>query len=50
VAAHLKASKDAIRNWIKKEAIPHYQVGKQFKFLISEVDEWVKSGKSANIE
>jgi hypothetical protein len=25
-------------------------VGKQYKFLLSEVNEWVKSGKSANID
>jgi excisionase family DNA binding protein len=50
VATHLSLSKDAIRNFIKKESIPYYRVGKQYKFLISEVNEWVKSGKSSNIE
>lgn len=50
VAEHLKVSKDAIRNWIKKEAIPHYRVGKQYKYLLSEINEWVKSGKSAGID
>lgn len=50
VAEHLGVSKDTIRIWIKKEAIPHRRVGKQYKFKISEVDAWVDSGKSANIE
>lgn len=50
VALHLALSKDAIRNFIKKNAIPYYRVGNQYKFLLSEVNEWVKSGKSANIK
>ncbi|MFY9282838.1 MAG: helix-turn-helix domain-containing protein [Miniphocaeibacter sp.] len=50
IAEHLGVSKDTIRNWIKKDAIPNYRVGKQFKFKISEVDEWVESGESAEID
>jgi excisionase family DNA binding protein len=50
IAEHLGVSKDTIRNWIKKEAIPYRRIGKQFKFKISEVDAWVDSGKSAEIE
>ena len=37
-----------IRGWIKKKAdFPAYKVGKLWKFKLSELDEWVKSGKSA---
>lgn len=50
IAEHLGVSKDTIRNWIKKGVIPHRRIGKQFKFKISEVDAWVDSGKSAEIE
>ena len=50
IAAHLGVSKDTIRNWIKKDVIPHRRIGKQYKFKISEVDAWVDSGKSAGIE
>ena len=50
IANHLGVSKDTIRNWIKKCAIPHRRIGKQYKFKISEVDAWVDSGKSAEIE
>ena len=49
VANHIGVSKDTIRNWIKKEAIPHRRIGKQFKFKLSEVDAWVESGESAEI-
>lgn len=50
IAVHLGVSKDTIRNWIKKDVIPHRRIGKQYKFKISEVDAWVDSGKSAEIE
>jgi len=50
VAEHLSLSKDGIRNFIKKESIPYYRVGKQFKFLLSEVNNWVKSGKAAKMD
>ena len=50
IAEHLGVSKDTIRSWIKKEVIPYRKVGKQYKFKISEIDSWVESGKSAEID
>ena len=41
------ANKDTIRNWIKNDQIPFHKIGRQYRFRISEVDEWVISGKSA---
>ncbi|MCJ7855412.1 helix-turn-helix domain-containing protein [Lachnospiraceae bacterium NSJ-143] len=50
-ADYLDVSQDTIRNWIKKESgIPAHKIGKQWKFKFSELDEWVKSGKSAYTE
>lgn len=47
-AEYLGVNKDSIRNWIKKESgIPAHKIGKQWKFKKSELDAWVKSGKSA---
>ena len=46
-ASHLGVTKDTIRNWIKKTDIPARKIGKLWKFKLSELDEWVKSGKSA---
>lgn len=50
ISEHLGVSKDTIRNWIKKGTIPYRRIGKQYKFKISEVDAWVDSGKSAEID
>lgn len=47
-ADYLGVNKDSIRNWIKRGSeIPAHKIGKQWKFKISELDEGVKSGKSA---
>jgi excisionase family DNA binding protein len=50
IATHTGLSKDTIRNYIKRGVIPFYRIGKQYKFKISEIDLWVESGKSAEID
>ena len=47
-AAHLGVRPITVRDWIKKgTGIPAHKIGKLWKFKLSELDEWVKSGKSA---
>ena len=46
IAEHLGVTKDTVHKWIKTETIPCSRVGKLWKFKKSEVDAWVKSGKS----
>jgi len=47
-ANYLGVNKDSIRNWIKQnKGIPAHKIGRLWKFKRSELDEWVKSGKSA---
>ena len=45
IADYLSVSKDTIRAWIKDEKIPFYKAGKRYKFKISEIDDYVRSGK-----
>lgn len=47
LSEYLGVTKDTIRNWIKKTDIPAQKIGRKWKFKISEIDSWVKSGKSA---
>ena len=44
VAEHLSLSQDTVRTWIKEGKLPAYKAGKRYKFKISEVDEWVRTG------
>jgi excisionase family DNA binding protein len=46
IAAHIQVHKDTIRLWIKKGEIPAHKIGKLWQFKISEVDGWIRSGKS----
>lgn len=46
-AQYLGVKPSTIRDWIKKTSIPANKIGKQWKFKINELDEWIKSGKSA---
>lgn len=45
IAEHLSVSTDTVRTWIKNGNFPFYRAGKRYKFKISEVDEWLRSGK-----
>lgn len=44
IAKHLGVSKETIYRWVEKGKIPSHKVGRQWKFKVSEVDEWVVSG------
>ena len=47
-ATYLGVKPVTVRDWIRKgKGIPAHKIGKQWKFKISELDAWVKSGKSA---
>ena len=47
-AEYLGIKPATIRAWLRKyKNIPAHKIGKQWKFKYSELDEWVKSGKSA---
>ena len=47
-AEYLGVKSVTIRDWIRKgKDIPAQKIGKQWKFKCSELDEWVRSGKSA---
>lgn len=47
-AEYLGIKTVTLRTWIKKDnGIPAHKIGKQWKFKYAELDDWVKSGKSA---
>ena len=47
IAAHLGVNPDTIYKWIERKKMPAHKVGRLWKFLASEVDQWVKGGKAA---
>lgn len=38
----LKVSDRTLWQLAKDDAVPHFRVGKQYRFLVSELDEWAR--------
>ena len=45
---YLGVSRDTLLTWINEKNMPASKVGRSWKFKISEVDAWIKSGKAAD--
>ncbi len=46
IQEHLGVRRDSILQWIEKRDMPAYKLGRLWKFKLSEVDEWIRSGGS----
>ncbi len=44
---HLGVSRETVLQWINNRNMPAHKVGRLWKFKISEVDEWIRSGGAA---
>jgi excisionase family DNA binding protein len=44
IAEHLGVTRDSIYRWISRRGLPVHRVGRLWKFQLSEVDEWVRTG------
>lgn len=44
VAEHLGVAKDTVYRWREQKGLPAHRVGRLWKFQLSEVDEWVRTG------
>lgn len=45
---YLGVGRDTILQWIAKRNMPAYKVGRLWKFKLSEVDDWIRSGGAAD--
>jgi len=48
VAEHLGIKRETVYLWIDSKNMPAHKVGRLWKFKLSEIDEWVRSGKAAS--
>ncbi len=46
IAGHLGVAKETIYRWIERKKLPAHRIGKFWKFKVSEVDDWVRSGQA----
>jgi excisionase family DNA binding protein len=49
ITEYLDAGRETVLQWIGIRDMPAHKVGRQWKFKISEVDAWIKSGKSGDM-
>lgn len=47
VQEYLGVGRESIMQWINKRNMPAYKVGRLWKFKLSEIDEWIRSGGAA---
>ena len=47
IMEHLGVSRDTVLTWIDNKNMPATKMGRLWKFKISEVDAWMKSGVAA---
>ena len=48
VAEYLGIKKETVYLWIDSKNMPGHKVGRLWKFKLSEIDVWVRSGKAAS--
>ena len=46
ILKYLGVSRDTALRWIATKQMPAHKIGKNWKFKLSEIDEWVSSGKA----
>jgi excisionase family DNA binding protein len=44
ICIHLGISRDTVYKWIDRKGMPAHRVGRLWKFMKAEVDEWVRRG------
>lgn len=48
ICEYLGVSRDTVLAWIEKRNMPAAKIGRLWKFKVSEVDAWMKSGVAAD--
>ena len=48
VAMHLGIKRETVYIWIGRKGMPAHKVGRLWKFKLTEIDIWVRSGKAAS--
>ncbi len=48
VQEYLGVGRETILQWIAKRNMPVYKEGRLWKFKLSEVDDWIRSGGGAD--
>ncbi len=50
IEKYLSVSRESVLQYINKKGMPAHKLGRQWRFKISEVDEWLRSGNATDAE
>ena len=50
IARHLGVARDSIYRWIERRGLPAHRIGRLWKFKVSEVDQWVRTGGADSLD
>ncbi len=45
IADYLNVTLETVRTWVREGKLPAFKAGRLYKFKLSDVDEWVRTGK-----
>lgn len=48
ITDYIGVSRETVLQWISSRNMPAHKVGRRWKFKISDVDEWIRSGGAAD--
>jgi len=46
IAEYLGVKPDTVYKWLDRKKMPGHKVGRLWKFKISEIDDWISSGRA----
>jgi excisionase family DNA binding protein len=46
-AEYLKVSEDTVHRWIDRKRMPAHRISRFWRFKLSEIDTWVRSGSAS---
>jgi excisionase family DNA binding protein len=49
IEKYLSVSRETVLQYITKKGMPAHKLGRQWRFKISEVDGWLRSGDAADV-
>jgi excisionase family DNA binding protein len=50
ITVHLGVARDTVYRWIDHKGLPAHRMGKLWRFKTSEVDDWVRSGGTDELQ
>ena len=48
IAIHLGIGRETVYRWIEQKALPAHRIGKFWKFKVTEVDAWARTGAASD--